>query len=134
MLQLPTCLNSSSLLSLIVLTNVTPALQRGWCLCLDSSCSGAPPSPGHFLSSGVYVQILHKPPSLLGCFGWGVSLWCVGEGECPGTPHLHSAEFTLVAVPAPRTLYLPLQPHVHICAHTHMRAPIDTWKQKISTT
>lgn len=58
----------------------------------------------------------------------GVLVYGVGEGECPGMPHLHTAEFTPVAVPAPLTLYLPSKPHVHICAHTHMRAPIDTWK------
>lgn len=37
----------------------------------------------------------------------GVLVYGVGEGECSGMPHLHTAEFTPVAVPAPLTLYLP---------------------------
>lgn len=43
------------------------------------------------------------------CWGvlGGVLVYGVGEGECPGMPHLHTAEFTLAAVPAPLTLYLP---------------------------
>lgn len=131
MLQLPTCLISSSLLPWIVLTNVTPALQRSWYLCLDPSCSGAPPSPGHFLSSGVYVQILHKPPSMLGCFGWGVSLWC--GGRVSAQAHLI---YTLQNSPLWPSQLPGLSTSLHsltyTSVHTHMHAPIDTWKQTIS--